>query len=359
MTDGVNGLAQHPTYTEAGVDLRAAAHIKTRIKAIAAPTLGANVLGGVGGFGALYRLSGYRDPVLVSSTDGVGTKLKLAALMGRYDTIGEDLVNACVNDVIVCGADPLFFLDYLAVGALDDDVAAALVGGMARACKRAGCALIGGETAQMPGLYAAGDFDMAGFAVGAVERDAILDGSGIRAGDAIIGIPSNGLHTNGYSLARLALGLDNDPSPLWETAAELGAGVTIGDALLAPHTAYAGVARPLLPLLKGMAHITGGGLIENAPRMLPPGLGARFDSAAWRVPPIFGLLQERGGIARDEMYRVFNMGVGMALACAAGDADVVVAGAADAGAAGARVVGEVVKGDGDGDGDDGGRVRIV
>ena len=344
-------MTHQPTYTDAGVDLRAAANIKERIKAIAAPTLGPDALGGVGGFGALYRLSGYRDPVLVSSADGVGTKLKLAALMGRYDTIGEDLVNACVNDVIVCGASPLFFLDYLAVGALDDDMAAALIGGMARACKRAGCALIGGETAQMPGLYAAGDFDMAGFAVGAVERDAILDGSGIRAGDAIIGIPSNGLHTNGYSLARLALGLDDDPAPLWETAAELGAGVTIGDALLAPHTAYAGVARPLLPLLKGMAHITGGGLIENMPRILPSGLTAQFDRTAWRVPPIFGLLQERGGIARDEMYRVFNMGVGMALVCAAGDADAVVAGAA-----GARVVGEVRGGDG---GKYAERVRIV
>lgn len=346
-------MTQHPTYTDAGVDLRAAAHIKERIKAIAAPTQGANVLGGVGGFGALYRLSGYRDPVLVSSTDGVGTKLKLAALMGRYDTIGEDLVNACVNDVIVCGASPLFFLDYLAVGALDDDVAVALIGGMARACKRAGCALIGGETAQMPGMYADGDFDMAGFVVGAVERDAILDGSRIRAGDAIIGLPSNGLHTNGYSLARLALGLDADPAPLWETAAELGAGVTIGDALLAPHTPYAGVARPLLPLLKGMAHITGGGLIENVPRILPSGLTARFDSAAWRVPPIFALLQERGGISRDEMYRVFNMGVGMALVCASEDADAVVAGAA-----GARVVGEVARA-GDGDGDAEMRVRIM
>ena len=299
------------------------------------------MLGGVGGFGALYRLGGYREPVLVSGTDGVGTKLKLAALMGRYETLGADLVNACVNDIIVCGAQPLFFLDYLAVGKLDDDVVATLVGGMARACEQAGCALIGGETAQMPGLYADGDFDMAGFAVGAVERDAILDGSRIRAGDAIIGIPSNGLHTNGYSLARLALGLDADPAPLWEQAPELGEGVTIGDALLAPHTPYAAALRAVLPLIKGAAHITGGGLAENMPRILPPGLGARFDAGAWRVPPIFALLQARGGISRAEMYRVFNMGIGMALVCDAGDAEEAVARVGMAGIGGAGVVGVV------------------
>ena len=190
------------TYAQAGVNLDAAQDIKERIKSIVAPTHGANVLGGVGGFGALYRLGGYDDPVLVSSTDGVGTKLKLAIMMHRYDSIGEDLVNACVNDIIVCGAQPLFFLDYLAVAALDNEVVAALIAGMARACEQAGCALIGGETAQMPGLYADGDFDMAGFVVGVVEREAILDGSDIRPGDIIIGIPSNGLHTNGYSLVR-------------------------------------------------------------------------------------------------------------------------------------------------------------
>lgn len=333
-----------PTYGEAGVDLRAAQSIKARIGRIAAATHGPNVLGGIGGFGALYKLSGYREPVLVSGTDGVGTKLKLAALMGRYDTLGADLVNACVNDIIVCGADPLFFLDYLAVGKLDNDAIAALVGGMARACEQAGCALIGGETAQMPGLYADGDFDMAGFAVGAVERDAILDGGRIRAGDAIIGIPSNGLHTNGYSLARLALGLDDDPAPLWEHAPELGAGVTIGDALLAPHTPYAAALCAVLPLIKGAAHITGGGLAENMPRILPPGLGARFDEGSWRIPPIFTLLQERGGISREEMYRVFNMGIGMAFVCdgaVAGEVRERVAGVE--GMAGASVVGVVAE----------------
>ncbi len=303
------------TYKAAGVNLDAAQDIKQRIRDIVAPTHGAQVLGGIGGFGALYQLSEYTDPVLVSSTDGVGTKLKLAIMMNRYDTIGEDLVNACVNDIIVCGAQPLFFLDYLAVGVLDSEVVAALIAGMARACQQAGCALIGGETAQMPGLYADGDFDMAGFVVGAVERSAILDGSEIRPGDAIIGIPSNGLHTNGYSLVRHAFELDSNPESLQELVPELGEGVTLGDALLLPHPSYVDAVRSLLPLLKGMAHITGGGIVENIPRILPEGAAARFDTSAWRIPPIFTLLQERAAISREEMYRVFNMGIGMALVC--------------------------------------------
>ena len=336
------------TYRDAGVNLDAAQDVKERIKSIVAGTHGAQVLGGVGGFGALYRLGDYRQPVLVSSTDGVGTKLKLAVMMDRYDTIGEDLVNACVNDIIVCGAQPLFFLDYLAVGALDGDVVAALVAGMARACEQAGCALIGGETAQMPGLYADGDFDMAGFVVGAVERDAILDGGGIRPGDLIVGIPSNGLHTNGYSLVRHALGLDADASPLSEVVPELGAGVTLGDALLLPHPSYVDAVRPALPLLKGMAHITGGGLIENVPRILPEGMAARFDASAWRVPPIFTQIQERCGISREEMYRVFNMGIGMALVCDASQADAVLAEVSGAG-----VVGVVSEDEG------GGRVSVA
>ena len=324
------------TYRDAGVNLDAAQDIKERIKSIVAPTHGSQVLGGVGGFGALYRLSGYDDPVLVSSTDGVGTKLKLAIMMDRYDTIGEDLVNACINDIIVCGAEPLFFLDYLAVASLEQDVVTSLISGMAHACEQAGCALIGGETAQMPGLYADGDFDMAGFVVGAVERSKILDGSGIGLGDAIIGIPSNGLHTNGYSLVRHALGLDDDSTPLNEVVPELGEGVTLGDALLMPHPSYVEAVRPVLPMLKGMAHITGGGLVENIPRILPEGTAARFDSSAWRVPPIFTLLQERATISREEMYRVFNMGIGMALVCEAAQADAVLAGVS-----GAELVGEV------------------
>ena len=330
------------TYEQAGVNLDAAQDIKQRIKDIVAPTHGANVLGGVGGFGALYRLADYEQPVLVSSTDGVGTKLKLAIMRNRYDTIGEDLVNACVNDIIVCGAQPLFFLDYLAVGALDGDVVAALIAGMARACEQADCALIGGETAQMPGLYADGDFDMAGFVVGAVERDAIIDGSDIRPGDAIIGIPSNGLHTNGYSLVRHALGLDDNPALLNEVVPELGDGATLGDALLMPHPSYVDAVRPALPMLKGMAHITGGGLVENIPRVLPDGTAAQFDSSEWRVPPIFVLLQERGGISREEMYRVFNMGIGMALVCDAAQVDAVLEAVP-----GAEVVGEVARDEGE------------
>ncbi len=330
-----------PTYDDAGVNLDAAQRIKQRIKTLVTPTHGKQVLGGVGGFGALYALDGYREPVLVSSTDGVGTKLKLAIMMGRYDTIGEDLVNACVNDIVVCGAQPLFFLDYIAVGALEDKIVEALIAGMARACGQAVCALIGGETAQMPGLYADGEFDMAGFVVGAVERDAILDGSGIRSGDLIIGIPSNGLHTNGYSLVRLALGLDADPSPLNEVAPELGRDTTIGDALLLPHPSYADTVRPLLGQLKGMAHITGGGIMDNIERILPYGTAARLDSAAWPVPPIFTLLQERCGISRAEMYRVFNMGIGMALVCDAAAADDVLSMLSNA-----SVVGEVASSDG-------------
>ncbi len=336
------------TYRDAGVNLAAAQDIKERIKSIVAPTHGPRVLGGVGGFGALYRLGGYDDPVLVSSTDGVGTKLKLAIMMDRYDTIGEDLVNACINDIIVCGAEPLFFLDYLAVGVLDEDVVASLIAGMARACEEAGCALIGGETAQMPGLYADGDFDMAGFVVGAVERDGILDGSEIRPGDAIIGIPSNGLHTNGYSLVRHALGLDENPSALDEVVPELGEGVTLGDALLTPHPSYVDAVRPALPMLKGMAHITGGGIVENMPRIMPDGTAARFDSAAWRVPPIFTLLQERAAISRDEMHRVFNMGIGMALVC-----DQTQSGSIISGIPGAELVGEVIADE------SGGRVVII
>ena len=330
------------TYRDAGVNLDAAQDIKERIKSIVAPTHGANVIGGVGGFGALYRLGGYTDPVLVSSTDGVGTKLKLAIMMNRYDTIGEDLVNACVNDIIVCGAQPLFFLDYLAVAALDNDVVAALVAGMARACEKAGCALIGGETAQMPGLYADGDFDMAGFVVGAVERNAILDGSDIRPGDAIIGIPSNGLHTNGYSLVRHALGLDDDPSTLNEVVPELGEGVTLGESLLTPHPSYVDTVKPVLPILKGMAHITGGGIVENIPRILPEGTAAHFDSPTWLTPPIFTLLQERAAISREEMYRVFNMGIGMTLICAPSDADTILTSIPDA-----ELVGEVLESNSD------------
>ena len=334
------GPAPH-TYREAGVDRDAAAEFIRRVKPIAERTHTAEVLAGPGGFGALFSPSGYDDLVLVSSTDGVGTKLKLAIAMSRYDTIGEDLVNACVNDVIVSGARPLFFLDYIAVGRLDPDVLEAIAAGMGRACEVAGCALIGGETAELPGMYDEGDFDLAGFAVGAVERKDILDPSTVQAGDVLVGLPSNGLHTNGYSLVRAALGLDDDPAPLHETYDELGG--ALGDALLAPHTAYWPVVEDLRGLVKSMAHVTGGGLIENVPRALPSGVGAAFDTSAWPLPPVFPVLQELCEVDVDEMYRVFNMGLGMVLVCAPEQVDAVLSAAREA-----EVVGEVTPATADG-----------
>lgn len=266
----------------------------------------------------MFKLTGYQEPVLVSSTDSVGTKVKIASLLGRYETIGVDLVNQNVNDIITCGAQPLFFLDYIAASTLTPDNKAALVEGAAKACKEAGCALIGGETADMPDIYAAGDFDIVGFVVGAVERAAIIDGSTIREGDALIGLPSNGLHTNGYSLVRrvLEIGMGGDPDR--ERAVlerqEEALGQTLGEELLRTHRSYVSEMAKVRSLVKGVAHITGGGLIENIPRMLPDGLGARIDPSAWDVPPIFRLLQRRGGLDETEIWRVFNMGIGLVVA---------------------------------------------
>ena len=332
-------------YKTAGVDLDASQEVKRRIGAIAARTHGREVLAGVGAFGAMYAFGGYADPVLVASTDPVGTKLKLAAMTGRWEGVGADLVNACVNDVIVCGAKPILFLDYINMSALRADVVVALVEGMARACEAVGCALIGGETAEMPGVFADGAFDVSGFVLGAVERAEIIDGSRIAAGDALIGVASNGLHTNGYSLVRAVYGLDEDPSPLSEYRVELGE--TLADALLKPHPPYYEALRPAFGAAKGIAHITGGGLIENVPRILPDGLAARFDSSAWTPPPIFETLRRDGGISRDEMFRVFNMGLGMVAACAPARARETASLIPNA-----AVVGEVVRHDG------GGRVII-
>ena len=328
------------TYKDAGVDFDAADAAKQRIKTLAATTHGPEVLDGVGGFGGLFELSGYRQPVLVAGTDNVGTKLKIALAMRQFESLGSDVVNACVNDVIVCGAKPLFFLDYIATGRMDADLAEEIVRGIAAACIENGCALIGGETSELPGLFAQNEFDLSGFAVGVVEKDDILDGSTIREGDVLVGIPSNGLHTNGYSLVRHALGLDDDPSPLFERHDEIDG--AIGQALLQPHTAYYPTVRPMLGLAKGMAHVTGGGLRDNVPRMLPDGMGAHFDPSTWTVPPIFTLLQELSNIDSDEMYHVFNMGLGMVLACDADDAEQVCSLAPEA-----RVVGEVVRATGD------------
>ena len=307
------------TYLAAGVNLGAARQATETIKTLAEATHGPNVVGGVGFFGGMYRLQGYRRPVLVSSTDSPGTKLILATLTGRFESVGVDVVNHCVNDVFVSGATPLFFLDYLGVGRLQPERAEALVRGVAEACRAVGCALIGGETAELPGIYPENGFDIAGFAVGVVEEDAILDGSTIAVGDVLLAVPSNGLHTNGYSLARRVFGVDDNPSVLDRVPPELG--VTLGEALMVPHRCYYPLLEPALPHIKGMAHITGGGLPENVPRILPAGHGARFDTAAWRVPPIFTLIQEEGGVEPDEMYRVFNMGVGMVLACSPESAD--------------------------------------
>jgi phosphoribosylformylglycinamidine cyclo-ligase len=320
-----NPATPSSSYREAGVDIDAGNDTVRRIRGLARSTFTAGVLSEIGSFGGLFALDRdrVREPVLVSSADGVGTKLKVAFMTGRHDTVGADLVNHCVNDILVQGAVPLFFLDYLATGRLSPDVAEQIVSGIARACRENGCALIGGETAEMPGFYADGEYDLAGFIVGIAEKAKLIDGRAIAPGDVLIGLPSAGLHTNGYSLARRVL---------FETAAltpetivpELG--TSIGEALLAPHRSYLPMVRPLLErgLVKGMAHITGGGLTENVPRMLPEGCAAQIDPHAWPVPSIFRVIEERGGIARSEMLRVFNMGIGLVVACAAADAQEVI-----------------------------------
>ena len=302
-------------YRASGVDIDAGNETVRRIKALAKSTFTAGVLSEIGSFGGLFRLDRdhYQDPVLVSSADGVGTKLKVAFMTGRHDTIGADLVNHCVNDVLVQGAQPLFFLDYLATGRLSPDVAEQVIAGVARGCKENGCALIGGETAEMPGFYADGEYDIAGFIVGIVDKAKVIDGRSIVPGDVLIGLPSAGLHTNGYSLARSVM-FDLCGFSAGTMVPELG--VTAGEALLAPHRSYLAPVRPLLDagLIKGMAHITGGGITENLPRALPAGCAAEIDRRSWTVPPLFSLLQKRGGIAEDEMLRAFNMGIGLIIA---------------------------------------------
>jgi phosphoribosylformylglycinamidine cyclo-ligase len=283
------------------------------IKKAARRTFTPGVLTDIGTFGACYRLSGFRDPVLVSSADGVGTKLKIAFLTGRHDTVGEDLVNHCVNDIAVQGATPLYFLDYFAAGKLDAGVAASVVAGIARGCERNSCALIGGETAEMPGMYAESEYDLAGFIVGAAERRGLLTGKQIKAGDILLGLPSTGLHTNGYSLARKLL-FDTAGYGPDTMLAEVKA--TVGDALLAVHRSYLKPIRALadVGLLRGAAHITGGGITDNTPRMLAEGLAAAIDTSSWRIPPIFELLRRLGNVPDDEYRRTFNLGVGMILA---------------------------------------------
>ena len=311
-------------YKSAGVDIDAGNEVVRRIRGLARGTFTDGVLSDLGSFGGLFRLNaaGVADPVLVASADGVGTKLRVAFLAGVHRTIGADLVNHCVNDILVQGASPLFFLDYLATGRLDPDVAVSLVDGLAAACRENGCALLGGETAEMPGFYKDGEYDVAGFVVGVVDRAGIIDGRGIAPGDVLIGLASNGLHTNGYSLARrivfdgLGLGVDDRVDVL---------GATVGDALLAVHRSYLPVVRPLLGerAIKGMAHITGGGITDNLPRVLPQGCEARVRLGSWDVPPIFTWLQRSGRVPEPDMLRTFNMGIGLILVVAPGDAETV------------------------------------
>ena len=332
------------TYADAGVDIAAGDALVTRIAPLVARTRRAGVLGGIGGFGGLFELplERYRQPVMVSGADGVGTKLRLAIETGRHDTIGIDLVAMCVNDILVTGAEPLWFLDYYASGRLDVERAAAVIGGIARGCEIAGAALLGGETAEMPGLYAGDDYDLAGFAVGVVEKAAIVDGSRVVAGDAIVGIESSGPHSNGYSLIRRLLEGEDLSRPLAD-------GIPLGEALLAPTRIYVPAVRALLAsealTVHALAHVTGGGLTENLPRVLPEGTVARVDLGAWTLPPVFEWIRRghRGGarIADAELLRTFNCGVGMALVLPAGDAAAAIDELAAHGET-ARVIGEIV-----------------
>ncbi len=298
-------------YREAGVDIDRAATFVERIRTATESTRRPGWLDGLGGFGALFRLdlARWRRPVLVSGTDGVGTKLRLAQVLGRHDTIGIDLVAMCVNDVLAQGAEPLFFLDYLAVGALDVEVATQIVEGIAEGCRQAGCSLVGGETAEMPGFYPPGEYDLAGFAVGVVEEDRMITGKRIVPGDLVIGLPSSGVHSNGFSLVRAVLG-DNLPTALAREAP--WGGTTLGEALLRPTAIY---VKPVLAALRsdavhGLAHITGGGLPDNLSRILPPGTEAVLNTASWSVPQVFRYLQQAGRVEEEEMRRVFNMGLG-------------------------------------------------
>jgi phosphoribosylformylglycinamidine cyclo-ligase len=307
-------------YKDAGVDISAADDAKARIKGLARSTFNPSVLSEIGSFGGMFRpdLSRYREPVLVASTDGVGTKIAVAIAAGVHDTVGYDLVAHCVNDILVQGAVPLFFLDYIALGRMDPLRVEQIVAGFARGCAEFGCPLIGGETAEMPGTYAPGDYDLAGFIVGVVERERALTGAAVEAGDTLIGLPSAGLHTNGYTLARKVL-FDTLGHEVGTRLPELGG--TVGEALLAPHRAYLAALEPLVERgrIRALVHITGGGFEGNIPRVLPPGLGVRIRRGAWPVPPIFRVIQQGGRVADEEMFRTFNMGVGMIAIVGPGD----------------------------------------
>ena len=335
-------------YRQAGVDIDAGNEVVRRIRTLARGTFTPGVLSEIGSFGGLFQLSGNAvdDPVLVSSADGVGTKLRVAFMTGEHRTIGRDLVNHCVNDILVQGAQPLFFLDYLATARLQPDVAVQIVEGLAAACRENGCALLGGETAEMPGFYADGEYDVAGFIVGVVAKARLITGKSITEGDALIALPSSGLHTNGYSLARR---IAFEHAGLGHDAHVDDLGMSVGEALLVPHRSYLPVIRPLLAsgLIKGMAHITGGGITDNLPRILPEGVRARIDRAAWTVPAIFQWLQRTGNVPDADMLRTFNMGVGLIVVCASTDAGPLIAALRAGGEPDARVIGAVERG-GDG-----------
>ena len=333
-------------YKASGVDIDAGNETVRRIRALARSTFTPGVISDIGSFGGLFQLESgkFKEPVLVSSADGVGTKLKLAFLTGRHNTVGVDLVNHCVNDILVQGAEPLFFLDYLATGRLSPEVAHSIVDGIASACRDNGCALLGGETAEMPGFYNDGEYDLAGFIVGVVDRQRLVNGRGIAVGDVLVGVPSTGLHTNGYSLARrivfehLNLRVDSHVPEL---------GRSVGDALLEPHRPYLGMIRPLLDggRIKAMAHITGGGITDNVPRVLPHGTAAVVDASAWEPPPLFRWLQRSGNVPIDDMMRTFNMGIGLVIVAARDRAEPLIEELAARGGRDARVIGEIVPGE--------------
>jgi phosphoribosylformylglycinamidine cyclo-ligase len=332
------------TYRDSGVDIDAGNRAVELMKQHVRATYRPEVLGDIGGFGGLFALSGrYEEPVLVSGTDGVGTKLKVAFMLDRHDTIGQDAVAMCVNDILVQGAEPLFFLDYLAVGTLQPEKVAAIVSGVAKACQQSGCALIGGETAEMSGFYPDGEYDIAGFAVGIVDKKKLITGQTISPGDVLIGLPSSGLHSNGYSLVRKICFEVQQLKPD-EFIPELGK--TIGDELLTPTILYPKICLPLFDkfTIRGMVHITGGGFYENIPRVLPDGCGVRVDVTAWPQPAIFGLLEKWGNVEAQELYRTFNMGIGMVLVVPQQEAASLIEFLAGRGQA-AYAIGEVIAGD--------------
>ncbi|MCL6447463.1 MAG: phosphoribosylformylglycinamidine cyclo-ligase [Armatimonadetes bacterium] len=333
------------TYAGAGVDISAANRAVDLLRGIAKSTARPEVLSDIGSFSGLFALDArrYREPVLVAGTDGVGTKLKVAMLMDRHDTVGIDLVAMCANDIVTSGAEPLFFLDYLAVGRLVPEKVAAIVSGVAQGCRQAGCTLLGGETAEMPGFYGPEEYDLAGFVVGVAEKDRIIDGSRCEPGDCLVGLASAGLHSNGYSLARKAF-FEAAGYRVDTYCPELGR--TVGEEMLIPTRIYVKTVLGLLEKfdLKGIAHITGGGITENLPRILPEGTAARIERDSWPVPPVFGLIQKIGRVADDEMFRTFNLGLGMILAVSPGQVDACLARLAEMGER-AYLVGQVVAGD--------------